>query len=219
MLKKKFLIAGGNSTLLAWDCPAEKKRVISKKYLKEVEQVGFVSMAGPYPKLTMMGEELCINATVAFASQLGEKGILKTSGLSTSLVNFQNKNGETQIEMDLSYKRSGQTVIFEGIGFECKREQARAIEKNEAAGLAKKYNLPAFGLIFYRNGKISPQVYVKETNSLKKETACGSGSIAARIIFGRTKIIQPTGEIIMVKLRKNKCQVCARVTEIKSNFL
>ena len=70
MIVKKFLIAGGNSTALVYDCPVADRDKTSKKLLKSVEQVGFVSTEATLPKMIMMGGELCINATLAFASTL-----------------------------------------------------------------------------------------------------------------------------------------------------
>ena len=74
---------------------------------------------------------------------------------------------------------------------------------NEVVGLelATKYKLPAFGVISYTTDqmKISPVVYVVETDTLVIETSCGSGSIAISILTGTTDIIQPTGEIIKVE--------------------
>lgn len=48
---EKFLIAGRNSTLLIWDCPAARKKEIVKKYLGETEQIGFVSVSEKDVKL------------------------------------------------------------------------------------------------------------------------------------------------------------------------
>ena len=74
---KTLKIAGGNSTALIYNCPKKLRKKISKKYLREVEQVGFVYKN----KLIMSGGELCINATLALASQLLKKGVLFTSGI------------------------------------------------------------------------------------------------------------------------------------------
>ena len=65
MIIKKILIAGGNSTALVYNCSEKQRKKISRELLKNVEQVGFISKN----KLIMMGDELCINGTLAFASQ------------------------------------------------------------------------------------------------------------------------------------------------------
>lgn len=80
MKKQKFLIAGGNSTLLVWGCPVWKKSQVIKKYLGEVEQVGFIENANGISSLEMMGGELCINATLALASKLGQLILVRQRG-------------------------------------------------------------------------------------------------------------------------------------------
>lgn len=211
MIIKKFLVAGGNSTMLVWNCPEDKRLELAKKLLDEVEQVGFVSEENGIPRLRMMGNELCINATVALASEK-PKGTLFTSGL-TSQVNYSNAE-ETSIELDLPYKRIDNIVLFEGIGYLCTNKEIE-VTKELLSDLARKYNLPAFGVILYNNEKIKPYVYVAETNSLFQETACGSGSIATSIVTGYEKIVQPTGNTISVKRVADKVVVTAKVTQIK----
>ncbi len=132
--------------------PTVKRKEIAKKYLEEVEQVGFISNN----KLTMIGGELCINATLAF----NYKGLKRT-----------------QIEIPLKYKKQDNIILFKGIGFICiDKKKKQKITKKFLEKLTKKYNLPAFGAIIYKKNKITPYVYVKKVNSFVKETACGSGS-------------------------------------------
>ena len=145
-------IAGGNSTALVYSCVSKKK--IIKELLREVEQIGFISKYKGSPKLTMMGEELCINATLAFASQLGKKGNLFTSGTRKS-IKFENKGEFTKIEIDLNYKINNNIVLFEGIGFIFLKNK-KQISKKYLSNLAKEYNLPAFGVIIYKKNKIEP---------------------------------------------------------------
>ncbi len=217
MRLKKLLIAEGNSTLLVWDCPSSEKSRILKKYLGEVEQIGFISRQdnGP-PKLTMMGNELSINGTIAFASQLGKKGKLITSGI-TSPVFFSNINGRTTIELELGFKKLNNTVVLEGIGFILLDVKPTYLKKT-LKDLAIKYNLPAFGSILYKERKLNPFVYVKDTNSLFRETACGSGSISLNILTGLEKVLQPTGETIIVKRTKNRFTVEAKVVTIGESY-
>lgn len=65
--------------------------------------------------------------------------------------------------------------------------------------MADKYNVPASGIIKYRANKITPIVYVKNTNSLVWENACGSGSLVYSIYSSYSKIIQPSKQEILVK--------------------
>ena len=83
-------------------------------------------------------------------------------------------------------------------------------------GFADKYGLPAFGAIVYEKNKIIPYVYVKNVNSFVKETACGSGSIAFSLFSEYKNIIQPTGEVISIRIKKDKIFVSAEVKEVKN---
>lgn len=211
------MIAGGNSTLLVWDCPQKMKNKIIKKYLGKFEQVGFVEQSKTeLPKLVMMGNELCINATLSLASQLGYRGSLIASGV-TKPIKYENKNGNTYIRLKLPFKKIKNIILLPGIGFLCTKTKPK-VSKRYLLQLATKYNSPAFGIIFYKENKITPYVYVKGTNSLFEETACGSGSIACSLVTGLEEIIQPTGDRIYVKTYRNKFTVGAKVVKIGENY-
>lgn len=218
MKVKKYLIAGGNPTLIVWGCPKELKKGIIDKYLGEVEQIGFVSNnKTPIPIFNMMGEEFCGNATIAFASTLKKNGKFKTSGIS-KLVDYKNNNNSTSISVFLPHKIHNNIVIFEGIGYLCINKQMK-IKKDYLENMCNKYNLPAFGVAICINNKLTPYVYVKNTNSFFKETSCGSGSIAANIIFGLNEIIQLSEEKILIKRDKNKFTLTTKVTLLPINGL
>lgn len=210
---KLFLTAEGNPSLLVWDCPkALKKQIISKYLSKEAEQIGFISN-GKIPKLTMMGNELCINSTLALAGYLGKSGELLASGINGK-VKYINSSNKTSITVSLEFIQKDKIVLFEGIGFICKVQGSKP-NKKELTELCKKYNLPAFGVILYRKNQSKPYVYVRDTDSLTAETACGSGSIALSIVTKVKDIIQPSGGIISITKNGNQFLVAARVKEIK----
>jgi len=212
-----FKIAKGNSTALVRNCPNKLKRKVSKLLLNKVEQVGFVRHFKK-PELEMMGGELCINAALAFASQLSKKGVLYTEGIKKP-IQYRNWDNNTSIKVPLKYKRYGNIVLFDRIGFIIlSKEYKKKVSKRLIANLSKKYKLPAFGAIVYYKNKITPYVYVKNVNSFVKETACGSGSIAYSIISGCKRIIQPTGQAIYVNIRKN-IEVKAKVKKIKTEII
>lgn len=215
MILKKFLIAGGNSTLLAWNCPPMQKDMIVRKYLGQVEQVGFIAEK-KFPKLIMMGNELCINSTLALASQLSKSGLLKTSGI-TKPIYYENNGNNTSIELALPFEKKENIILFSGIGFLCS-DKVFNVSKEYLSNLVIQFNLPAFGVVFYQGNKITPYVYVRETDSLFKETACGSGSIACSLVTDYEEIIQPTGEIIYVKTYGNKFTVGAKVVKIGESY-
>lgn len=213
---KKFLIAGGNSTLLIWGCPAWKKAQVIKKYLEEVEQIGFVEESNGTSFLQMMGGEFCINATISLASQLGKVGKLKTSGLNQE-IEYKNKDKITYLTFSLPFTTRGSIVLLPGIGF-IYSNTWKYRSKKELSKLAAKYSLPAFGAIASKDNKITPYVYVKETDSLVKETACGSGSIASSIVTRYSTIIHPTGQSILVRQRGDLFIVGAKVVKIGERY-
>ena len=209
---KKFLIANGNSTLLVWRCPPNGKGKIIKKYLGEVEQIGFVETKNRLPFLNMMGGELCINGTIALSSSCGSKGTLFTSGLNKPIL-YRNEGIDTSIRLIIDYQKINNIVLLEGIGYVYLKNREKN-PKKFLKNLCLKCNLPACGIIYARNNKIFPFVYVKGTNSLFEETACGSGSIAFSILTKKQNIIQPTGKSIRVEKFKNIFCVSAEVTKL-----
>lgn len=213
MKMKKFLIASGNPTLLVWGCPPAQKKKVIKFYLGKVEQVGFISTKNNTPVLEMMGNELCINATLAIASQLGPEGKLIASGIEQN-VSFKNVNRTTEITLSLPYKKKADIVLFSGIGFlftSNKIKKSKSLFKQQCS----KYRLPAFGAVTLEGNKIAPFVYVNETDSLLQESAYDSGSIAANIFTGLSKIKQLSGGTITVKRANYEFIVSTDVTELR----
>ncbi len=212
MKLKKFLIAGGNSTLLVWGCSPREKNKIIKRYLGDVEQIGFVEVKNGLPFLNMMGSELCVNGTIALASALGKKGKLFTSGIENP-VSYRNDMQATSIELTLNYKKLKNIVLLEGIGYIHLKNEVKN-PKEFLKDLSTKYQLPAFGIIYFHGNKIFPFVYVKATSSLFEETACGSGSIALSILKNVKTIIQPTGKTIEVNRNVDSFILTAQVTNL-----
>jgi histidine racemase len=207
-------VANGNPTALVYDCPIKDRVKLVNKLLKKVEQVGFISKNSELPRMQMMGGELCINATLAFASTLKKKGILKTSGVKNP-VEYINEKDQTTIKVPLEYEQKENIILFKGIGFVIfdKKEKSK-ITKTEIKRYSQKFKLPAFGAIIYKGNQIVPYVYVSSgVESFVKETACGSGSIAFSLFSGKNKVIQPTGKTILIKKGK-LVEIKAKVTEI-----
>ena len=206
---QKYLIANGNSTALVFDCPLDERAKTSNQLLADVEQVGFVENDLGATRLVMMGGELCINASIAAASLLKTGLTMSTSGLQ-SLVHTINQNDSTEISIALPYKREGNIIVFEGIGFVCENATEKSSiqpTKEMLRAYCGQYSVGAFGLIQYQDNTIKPYVYVKDVDSLVAETACGSGSIATSIVTGYEDIIQPTGESIHVRYKPGTDQV------------
>jgi hypothetical protein len=206
---KSFLIAGGNPTDLVWNCPVEKQLEIARKYLSKVEQVGFISTDKGLEKLTMMGNELCVDAMLALAYDGPSVGELLASSVEGPVL--CNNDAVTTINFHLPYIRNGNVVLFNGIGYVCTQNESD-ISRDAAVQLARQYNLPAFGQIYYQKGKIAPSVYVAKMGSFIHETGCGSGSIAVGIVTGWEAIIQPSGYFITVRRNGDSFEVAAKVT-------
>lgn len=207
---RKFLVASGNPTILVWDCPPWKKQSVIEKCLPILaDQIGFVSIpTDSLPKLEMMGNELCINATLALASQLGKPGQLYTSGIDTPVNYIKNS-----ISLNLPYEIKDNFVLFPGIGYIVTNETLNP--KIVLPQLSNQFKLPAFGQIKYLGNKINPIVYVKKTNSIVNESACGSGSIAFSLLNNVSDVIQPSGGVIKVQKNGSYVTISAKVTEIK----
>lgn len=191
-----------------------------------IEQVGYLSDELRPPIFTMMGNELSVNGLLAAAKDLrfANGSIVGVGGLA---VNFRDTPGQTSITLPLKHdieKRGNETVItFGAIGYivsatELTKENLRKRMQEECE--ARK--LPAFGYIWSYLNLIRPYVYVKETDSLVAETACGSGSVAAYIaaamggLRAPSDVVQPSGEAITVWLRDSVEQIftiSAGVTE------
>ncbi|HYC34340.1 MAG TPA: hypothetical protein VEC13_01260, partial [Candidatus Paceibacterota bacterium] len=188
MLIRKFLIAGGNKTALI---QGEVAR-ISPKLVKGFDQIGFIDTKD-MPDLHMFGDELCINATLAFASILKKSGKLKTTGISKP-VQFRNLKEKTEIKLEIPFKKKGKVVLFDGIGYIlASKKEKKVFGKKEIKELCKKYGLPAFGGIVFEENYITPYVYVAKAGTFIKENSCGSGSIAFYIATGKSAVVQPTG--------------------------
>jgi histidine racemase len=214
MIIQKFLIAGGNSTALVAHCPDSQRAAAVKTLLDQVEQVGFVDHDGRLSRIQMMGGEFCINATIAFASTLGTSGSLTSSG-AVHPVSFINTNKETTIRLPIAWRKQGNMVLLEGIGFILLENHSREqIGKKKLSALCRKFDLPAFGAILFQNDAITPYVYVAGVDSCVRETACGSGSVALYLHNGTSRVRQPTGQFITVS-GEQEIHISARVTAME----
>lgn len=212
----RYKIAGGNSTSLVEDYDPNKQQAISMKELESVEQVGFIDTNSQIPRLTMMGNELCVNATLAFAKKIGDRrGIIKTSGVDSAVI-FSNMGEMTSATFALKPKviRDRSIVLFDGIGYVCS-DNPVVPTQSYLADLAEEFKLPAFGIARFQGDSLQPYVYVKQTDSVIPETACGSGSIALSLITGSRNITQPTGQRINVMRNGNQFTVTAKVVKMK----
>lgn len=218
---QRFLIAGGNSTALVAECPAPERPEVLSSLMGQVEQVGFIDQGGSLPHIQMMGGEFCINATLAFASVLGQTGTLAASGAEhpVSFCNSGSGGQEAAIRLPLKWRKEGNIVLLEGIGFVLLEQNGHAtVEKDEIKALCMRYSLPAFGAILFNDDAITPYVYVAGVESFVRETACGSGSVALHLFNGTSRVKQPTGQFITVTKHVD-FHISARVTTMNDRLL
>jgi len=174
----------------------------------EVEQVAIIqSVKGDVCTFKMAGGEFCGNACRAVAEFMRRNyNKSKCKIIINGIVIDANSDGKTsqiQLEQNSLVKTcfenfvimNGIThVIVKGQGNET---QARKIKKDaNDRGITS----DAFGVMFLDGNAINPFVWVETAKTFYNETACLSGSIAAAIYLGATKIeiIQPTGSPYLI---------------------
>ena len=195
---------------------------IQKEYEKYgVEQVGFLIPSKNY--FTMAGGEFCGNATRSAAVILSElknkkRIYFSTSGYKGVVKSYVHKENNKLIvkctfsNMKICIKKIqlGYLVDLGGIVHILIDGEAPHDYMQLFKSTIKQYSLnrrDAVGIVWYKvlndSTVIQPIVWVREIDTLFQETSCGSGSIAASIISGLSKIIQPTGHEINVKVNNN----------------
>lgn len=213
----------------------------------DIEQVGFYNFNSKLNKarLVMAGGEFCGNATRSLAYLLlkGKKGEISVnvSGANETLrTGVENKN-YAWAEMPsiknfniFSEISTGLYVLkIPGIIFLITDQSKKIKEdylKRTAKSLLKKagllYSQKASGVIFLRRNpnendsiSIEPIVWVRDVNTMFRETACASGSTAAAIYLLKTQgaqspftIKQPSREILTINLKENKKSIKATVS-------
>nr|WP_312578528.1 hypothetical protein [Sedimentibacter sp.] len=175
-----------------------------------IEQVGFVKSPkiGGSLRLEMMGGEFCGNATrsfglyIAFCKGAVDSEIIpvEISGCSDVLnVDTNVRKGYAKTTMPLPIgidcividNNYVYVIEFEGIVHVIAEnvEVGNEIYEKIKKVLINKYDIDAFGIMFLNNDelKITPLVYVKETDSVVYEHSCGSGTIATAIYLTKDK--------------------------------
>ncbi len=218
MYIESFLVAGGNQTALVWGCASDMRNAVATALLADKlhEQVGFIDEVGTQMSLRMMGDELCVNATLALASRLSNGDTIRVSGVRKSVTVVESGVNPSVI-LPLTYEVSGSTVLFEGIGFVC-IHHTDTFENAMLKTLAEHHVRPAFGVVRYGDeyGSIMPTVYVDKTKTCVDETACGSGSIVLIILTGRKKIIQPSKQALDITMHQDGFLVSGPVMHVTS---
>ncbi len=142
-------------------------------------------------------------------------------------VAFSKSDWQTKISLPLTYRKESladeNVVLFDSIGYLVDtRPPVMAGLKETLKRNCEMWNVPAFGYVQVYGNQIRPYVFVRNTDSLVAETACGSGSIAAYVSTdaGDTRslvdIYQPTGKPIRIQRLNEPCSftISARVDRI-----
>lgn len=163
---------------------------------KKVEQVAFVCQKGSKYYLGMMGAELSINGTLAGSYLIKSKSVV-VRALNQAVSNNKSKDSiEIKFPKDIVESKNKNVVLLKGIGYIISNRII--ITKKTLDLFCQRYSLPAFGVVRFKQNKIYPTIYVKDTNSLVTERACGSGSLSFALYSGYSKIIQPSNKIISI---------------------
>ena len=167
---------------------------------KDVEQVGFISPAyeGAPLRMDMMGGEFCANATRAYG--LYSASFYDTDGLvdievyvsgheGTTDVIADVKNQKAYVALDAPIGRENLTID----GKDCaliklpgishlivEEEEDKEFVDKALEVLKKDHKDEAYGVLFFDKEKLEmiPYVYVEGSETLFRESSCGSGTIA-----------------------------------------
>ena len=167
---------------------------------KDVEQVGFISPAyeGAPLRMDMMGGEFCANATRAYG--LYSAGFYDTDGLVDIEVYVSGHEGTTDVIADVKNQKAyvamdaplaKETVKVKGVDYKLiqlpgishlivEGEEDEKFVQDALEVLKKDYKDEAYGVIFLDKEKLEivPFVYVEGSDTLFRESSCGSGTVA-----------------------------------------
>ncbi len=216
---------GGNTTaIVAEGMPREQQAAAARAIMRQdptIEQVGFFERPvdpGADIRLQMMGGEFCGNAArcagYVWGAETGNTHVrLEVSGLS-GFVDVDTRPDRTTLRLPGSFfldaARADHTIVdLAGIRHVIVEGKGDATTAGE---LIRRYreSHPAVGIMYLQRAgqalHLTPFVWVRETDTLIPETACGSGTIAVAVAeHGSTRtaaarITQPTGETYSVRL-------------------
>lgn len=177
--------AGQLTAIIDQPTPIDQQPILGQRLLRQSPSMGQVAFTKP--KLRMMGGEFSINGTIAAKYFLKKYTLPKR--MSVAFPNTIIK----QVRFD--------EVIFPGIKYKLFNNQ----QVNTFIASAYCGKDQACGFIFEEKpGEIIPIVYVKATNTLNTETACGSASLAYSILKNINTVTQPSKKTISIKKTRNQ---------------
>jgi len=222
--------AGGNITIIETDPSCEDLAARGKELLalsKAAEQAGFIKGAS----FTMAGGEFCGNGSRAAAMILtgfeSGKAEYNVSGFLNKVYAEVEKFSDVRFNVSACFKGMCYSIAvkpacaivrLDGITHVVLEGPAPADARSLFPSIIAGYGLDdeaAVGLIYQEEETITPLVYVKEINTVYEETACGSGSIAAYLVSGVGRVIQPTGQPISVDKKEDTFIVSSEIEVLK----
>ena len=202
--KKEYIIASpckNITALVLSQVPTIDQAIVAKELMKiekEVEQVGFISFDSSADiSLRMSGGEFCGNATMCTAVYYAIKNNLTKENVKVCVLDMKKL-----IDVDVELKNDDTWICKEKLPFAPKVSYIDIDEYKELPivsldGIShiifmskhyepdiktwcEKLSLPALGFMYYdeKESKLTPLVYVKESDTLFWENSCASGSIA-----------------------------------------
>lgn len=238
-MKTYKYLPGGNPTLLIENLddsilPEQYPTIAQAELSPDIEQVGFIERGKNAEfRLAMMGGEFCINALRSLALWVNQRNgerkvVLESSGIDNLIVcEVEGDQVSIQIPSEGIRKKAiddDLTLVYlEGIAHFIQKDFQWKDEASMREEFLKKIlplikqevnDYPAVGYIGVSAlGEVYPLVYVKSTESLIYETACGSGTLAAYIAqTGALKeFTQPSGYGFSVNNEANGYVLKSRV--------
>lgn len=233
---------GGNTTALVTTLVPRKNhawiaRRVMAKY-QEVEQVGFIEPPGhqgAVVRLQMMGGEFCGNAARSAAMYWrrvsGQSDfVLEVSGMSQPVPAHVGR-GHASIEMPrwlIRVDRHGRFPVVDMPGI-----RHMIIEgppsRTMAARLCRQISrgVPAAGIMFVSRTVtgllLTPFVWVRETKTLIRETACGTGTLAVAAVQKSANmncsVAQPSRSHLRVRVKNNVFELSGPVQFVRRAHL
>lgn len=220
-MKYTLIDTAGQLTAIIDQPITKRKRIkFSQNLLKRYPSMGQVAFINNdvVPLIAMMGNELSINGSIAGAywvMRQKERSTLtfKTSGLN-EVLNAQYKANICTVKYPNSVVKAIQNeeVVLSGIKYRfIKSKNEISIE---SANSYCANDLAAGYVVEIKPGEIIPVVYVRDTNTLITETACGSASLAYSLLTGFKNITQPSGSVITIRRSSGTLSISTECKEI-----
>ncbi|MDR0846763.1 MAG: hypothetical protein LBN08_04560 [Lactobacillales bacterium] len=223
-MKNYFYRPSGNDTALVTGFSASQNRhEINDEILASnpnIEQVGFIS-SDSY-KLEMAGAEFCANATRAaiyhyLKGEEAEIEIITAAGLLRGGIG---EKGDTYLEVTMPKAEKIDDkitkVTLDGITHLVVKDIPRDFEIKDLIDKYIPEDVEAKGVMFTNFARVEPIVWVRDIDTIFRETACGSGTIATLVASGKQELElrQPSDLILKVQIINDKIRLSGPVEKL-----